>query len=82
LLKIKEQIKNNPSLRRRTKFQIFNQSNELNSSKCHTICKMHFSSFLFMYSYSSQLHKYKQKLHTAYLTTWHNSIIGCKLRTD
>jgi len=37
LLKIEEQIKNNPSLRRITKSQIFNWSSEPNSSKCRTI---------------------------------------------
>jgi len=31
---------------------------------------------------SSQLHKNKQKLHIAYLTSWNNSINGYKLRTD
>jgi len=31
---------------------------------------------------SSQLHKHKQKLHILYLTSWHNSIFGYKLRTD
>jgi len=30
----------------------------------------------------SQLHEHKQKLHIAYLTSWHNSIFGDKLRTD
>jgi len=30
---------------------------------------------------SSQLHENKQKLHTAYLTSWHNSIFYYKLRT-
>jgi len=30
---------------------------------------------------SSQLHENKQKLHVAYLTSWHNSIFGYKLRT-
>jgi len=31
---------------------------------------------------SSQLREKKQKLHIAYLTSWHNSIFGSKLRTD
>jgi len=31
---------------------------------------------------SSQLRKNKQKLYIAYLTSWNNSIFGCKLRTD
>jgi len=31
---------------------------------------------------SSQLCKNKQKLHIAYLKSWHNSIFGYKLRTD
>jgi len=35
-----------------------------------------------MYKCSSQLHKHKRKLHIAYLTNWHNSIIRYKLRTD
>jgi len=30
---------------------------------------------------SFQLRENKQKLHIAYLTTWHNSIFGYKLRT-
>jgi len=62
--------------------QIFKSSSELNSSKCHTIYKVHFASCLFMYSCSFQLYKNKQKLHVAYLTSWHNSIFGYKLRTD
>jgi len=31
---------------------------------------------------SSQLCQYKQKLHTAYLRSWHNSVLVYKLRTD
>jgi len=31
---------------------------------------------------SFQLRENKQKLHTAYLTSWHNSIFGYKLRTE
>jgi len=31
---------------------------------------------------SLQLCENKQKLHTASLTSWHNSIFGYKLRTD
>jgi len=60
------EFKNNPSLSRRTR---------------STICKVHFASCLFMFSCSSQLHKHKQKFHTAYLTSWNNSIFGYKLRT-
>jgi len=41
-----------------------------------------FASCLFMYNCSSQLREHKQKLHIAYLTSWHNSIFGYKLRTD
>jgi len=53
-----------------------------NSSNCHTICEVHFASCLFIYSCRSQLHKHKQKLHVAYLSSWHNSIFGYELRTD
>jgi len=31
---------------------------------------------------ASMLRHHKQKLHGAYLTSWHNSIFGYKLRTD
>jgi len=31
---------------------------------------------------SSHLRENKQKLHIAYLTSWHNSIFGEKLRTE
>jgi len=41
---------------------------------------VHFASCLFMYNCNSQLHK--QKLHIAYLTSWHNNIFGYKLSTD
>jgi len=36
---------------------------------------------MLMYNCSSKLHKHKQKLHIAYLTSWHNSTFGYKLRT-
>jgi len=51
---------------------------------CHTIRKEHFASRLFTYSRSTasfQLREHNQKLHIAYLTSWHNSIFGSKLRT-
>jgi len=41
------------------------KSSEQNSNKCHTNCKMYFASCLFIFSYSFQLHKHKQKLHIA-----------------
>jgi len=47
-----------------------------------TISKLYFASRLFTYNYSSQMREYKQKLYIAYLTSWHNSIFGYKLRTD
>jgi len=81
----KTEIKNNLSHSRKTKSQIFNQSSELNSIKCHTFCKGHFSSFLFLYSCSSQAaaHVQTKTSYTGtYLTSWHSSIFGCKLRTD
>jgi len=46
-----------------------------NSSKCRTICKVHFASCLFTYNCSFQLRENKQKLHIAHLTNWHNSIL-------
>jgi len=53
-----------------------------NSSKCRTIRKVHFASWLYTYNCSSQLQEHKQKLHITDWTSWHNCIFGYKLRTD
>jgi len=76
-------FKNNSSFNRRTKSQIFIQRYvDINNSKCSTIRKVHFASCLFTYNCSSQMRENKHKLlYTAYLTSWHNSIFGYKLRT-
>jgi len=52
------------------------------SNKCYAISNLaHFASFLFTFSYGSQLRKHKQKLPVAYLMSWQNNIFNYKLRT-
>jgi len=41
---------------------------------------VHFALCLFTYNCSSHLREHKQKLQIAYLTSWHNSNFGCKLK--
>jgi len=55
--------------------------NKTATSATQFIYKIHFASCLFMYKCSSQLRGHKQKLYTAYLTSWHISIFGYRLRT-
>jgi len=60
---------------------IFNKSSEQNSSKCRTICKVYFASYLFTYNCSSQLREHIPKLHIVYLLSWRKSIFSYKLKT-
>jgi len=53
-------FKNNPSLGRPIKYNIFNSSNEQNGSKCRTICKVYVALYLFTYNCNLQLHEHKQ----------------------
>jgi len=49
---------------------------------CRTISKVHYTSRFFMYNCSFSAAQAQQKLHAAYLTIWHNIILGYKLQTD